>query len=135
MRRDVAALAVGFAASGALHLVKPGPYVAIVPKPLPYKRELVLGSGVAEIALGAMLLHPRTRRGVAHGPVHERADAGGAVEQIAVALLAAVFPANVQMAMDVVRDEKAAGWFKVGAIARLPLQAPMIRIARKAAQG
>ena len=52
-----------------------------------------------------------------------------------VALLAAVFPANVQMAMDVVRDEKAAGWFKVGAIARLPLQAPMIRIARKAAQG
>ena len=120
MRRDVAALAVGFAASGALHLVKPGPYVAIVPKPLPYKRELVLGSGFAEIALGAMLLHPRTRRLGGRG---------------AVALLAAVFPANVQMAMDVVRDEKAAGWFKVGAIARLPLQAPMIRIARKAAQG
>ncbi len=120
MSRDVTALAIGFAASGAAHLVKPDPYVAIVPRPLPYKRELVLGSGVLEIAIGAMLLHPRTR------PVAGRA---------AMALLAAVFPANVQMAMDVVRDEKAPTWFKVGAIARLPLQAPMIGIARKAAGG
>ncbi len=53
----------------------------------------MLGSGVLEIALGAMMLHPRTRR------------LGG---RASVALLAAVFPANVQMAMDVVRDEKAA---------------------------
>lgn len=119
MSRDAKALAVGFAASGVLHLVKPEPYIAIVPKLLPYKRELVLGSGVIEIALGAMMLHPRTRRLGGRG---------------SVALLAAVFPANVEMAMDVVRDEKSSGWFKVGAIARLPLQAPMIRIARKAAR-
>ncbi len=120
MKRDVAGLAVGFAASGVLHLVKPEPYIAIVPKPLPYKRELVLGSGLLEIALAAMMLHPRTR------------SLGG---KGSVALLAAVFPANVQMAMDTVRDEKAAGWFKVGTVLRLPLQAPMIRIARKAARG
>ncbi len=120
MSRDVTALAIGFAASGAAHLVMPEPYVAIVPKPLPYKRELVLGSGVLEIVLGVMMLHPRTRRLGGRG---------------AVALLSAVFPANVQMAMDVVRDEKAASWFKAGAIARLPLQAPMIRIAQKAASG
>lgn len=120
MSRDVKALAVGFAVSGTLHLVKPEPYISIVPKPLPYKRELVLGSGVIEIALGAMMLHPRTRR------------LGG---QGAVALLAAVFPANVQMAMDVLRDEKSPTVFKVGSIIRLPLQAPMIRIARKAARG
>lgn len=120
MKRDVAALAVGFAASGVLHLVKPEPYIAIVPKPLPYKRELVLGSGLLEIALGAMMLHPRTR------------SLGG---KGSVALLAAVFPANVQMAIDVVRDEKTAAWFKAGTVLRLPLQAPMIRIARKAARG
>ena len=120
MSRDVTALAVGFAASGVLHLVKPEPYVAIVPKPLPYKRELVLGSGLLEIALGAMMLHPRTRR------------LGG---RASVALLGAVFPANVQMAMDVVRDEKAPTAFKAAAIGRLPLQWPMIRIARKAARG
>jgi len=52
-----------------------------------------------------------------------------------VALLAAVFPANVQMAMDVLRDEKSPTAFKVGSVVRLPLQAPMIRIARKAARG
>ncbi|GAA3529919.1 membrane protein [Aeromicrobium panaciterrae] len=120
MRRDVAALAVGFAASGVLHLVKPEPYVAIVPKPLPFKEELVAGSGVLEIILGAMMLYPRTRKLGGKG---------------SVALLAAVFPANVQMAIDVVRDEKAAGWFKAGTVLRLPLQAPMIRVARKAARG
>ncbi len=120
MRRDVAALAVGFAASGVLHLVKPEPYVSIVPRPLPFKRELVLGSGVVEIVLGAMMLHPRTRRLGGRG---------------SVALLGAVFPANVQMAVDTVRDEKAAGWFKAGTLLRLPLQVPMIRIAQRAARG
>lgn len=120
MSRDVKALAIGFAASGVLHFVKPEPYVAIVPKPLPYKKELVLGSGVLEIALGAMMLHPRTRR------------LGG---RVSVGLLAAVFPANVQMAMDVVRNEKAPAWGKAAAVGRLPLQLPMIRIAQKAARG
>ncbi|MDR7087388.1 putative membrane protein [Aeromicrobium panaciterrae] len=119
MSRDITGLALGFAASGVLHLVKPEPYVAIVPKPLPFKKELVLGSGVLEIALGAMMLHPRTRR------------LGG---RASVGLLAAVFPANVQMAMDVVRDEKAPTLFKAAAIGRLPLQLPMIRIAQKAAR-
>ena len=120
MSRDVKALAIGFAASGVLHLVKPEPYVAIVPKPLPYKKELVFGSGLLEIALGAMMLHPRTR------------SLGG---KASVALLGAVFPANVQMAMDVVRDEKAPTWGKAAAIGRLPLQWPMVRIAQKAARG
>jgi uncharacterized membrane protein len=120
MSRDVKALAIFLAGSGVLHLVKPEPYIAIVPKPLPYKSELVLGSGVIEIALGSMMLHPRTRRLGGLG------TAG---------LLAAVFPANVQMAMDVVRSEKSSTLFKVASLVRLPLQAPMIRIALKAARG
>ncbi|NRQ50289.1 hypothetical protein HQK15_10605 [Aeromicrobium sp. YC3-14] len=104
---------------GVLHFVKPGPFENIVPKPLPYKRELVYGSGVAEIAVGAMMLNPGTRR------------LGGLG---AVGLLAGVFPANVQMTVDALRSSKAPTFFKVGTILRLPLQAPMIRIALKAAR-
>ena len=119
MSRDITFLAAWFAASGVAHFANPGPYVAIVPKPLPYKLELVYASGAAEIVLAALLLHPRTRR------------LGGIG---ATALLAAVFPANIQMALDIARNEKAPAWLKVGAIVRLPLQAPMIRTAAKAAR-
>lgn len=108
-----------FAVSGVAHFVRPGPYEAIVPKPLPYKRELVYVSGVAELACAAMMLHPRTRRLGGLG------SAG---------LLAAVFPANVQMTVSALQNEKAPGWFKAGTIARLPLQLPMIRTALKAAR-
>ena len=41
MSRDVKFLVGLLAASGVLHFAKPEPYEAIVPKPLPYKRELV----------------------------------------------------------------------------------------------
>lgn len=119
MSRDINLLAIGFAASGLAHFARPGPYEAIVPRPLPYKRELVYASGAVEIACAALMFHPRTRR------------LGGLG---AVAVLAAVFPANIQMALDAARSEKAPGWLKVGTVARLPLQAPMIRIALKAAR-
>jgi uncharacterized membrane protein len=119
MSRDIKALAGIFVVSGAIHFAKPEVYEAIVPKPLPYKRELVYISGVAEVACAALMLHPRTRR------LGGLASAG---------LLAAVFPANVQMTIDAVRNEKAPGWFKAGTIARLPMQAPMIRTALKAAR-
>lgn len=117
--RDIKALAGIFAVSGVIHFVKPGPYEAIVPKPLPYKRELVYVSGVAEVACAALMLHPRTRR------LGGLASAG---------LLAAVFPANVQMTLSTLGNKKAPVWFKAGTIARLPLQAPMIRTALKAAR-
>ena len=118
MSRDVTFLAAGLVGSGVLHFVRPQPYEHIVPKPLPYKRELVLVSGAVEIVCGAMMLHPRTRR------------LGGLG---AVGLLAAVFPANVQMSIDALRSRKAPGWFKAGTLARLPLQVPMIKVAAKAA--
>lgn len=104
---------------GVLHFAKPAPFEGIVPKFLPRKKELVYASGVVEIATGAMLLHPRTRR------------LGGLG---AVGLLAGVFPANVQMTADALASSKAPGWYKAGTILRLPLQAPMIRIALKAAK-
>lgn len=119
MSRDILAMGSAFVGIGVLHFVRPGPFEKIVPRPLPYKKELVLASGAAEIVLGAMLLHPGTRR------------LGGVG---AVGLLAAVFPANVQMTLDALRSRKAPTYFTIGTILRLPLQAPMIRIALKAAR-
>lgn len=119
MSRDVKIMGAAFIGMGILHFAKPAPFEKIVPKMLPRKRELVHASGVVEIATGAMLLHPRTRR------------LGGLG---AAGLLVGVFPANVQMTADAVTSKKAPGWFKAGTILRLPLQVPMIRIALKAAK-
>lgn len=112
--RDLALVAGPFLVSGVIHLVRPQVFEPIVPKALPRKHELVLVSGVAELACAAAVLNPSTRR------------IGG---YASAALLAAVFPANVQMAADAVTSPKAAGWFKAGTIARLPLQWPLIRAA------
>lgn len=106
-----------FGVLGTLHFVRPKPFEAIVPKPLPRKRELVYVSGVAELACAAGLLHPRTRR------------TAGLVSAV---LLTAVFPANVQMALDLNRKGSTAA--KAAGVARLPLQAPLIRAALKAAR-
>ncbi|MFI5692656.1 DoxX family protein [Kribbella sp. NPDC051586] len=110
-------LAVLFGVLGSLHFLKPEPFEQIVPRALPRKRELVYASGVAELACAAGLLHPRTRR-----------SAGLA----SAALLVAVFPANVQMAADV--QKKGSRTARAIAYARLPLQAPLIRWALKAAR-
>ena len=84
---------------------------------LPRKKELVYASGVAELACAAGLLHPRTRR-----------PAGWA----SAGLLAAVFPANVQMAADLRKNGSRTA--QTVAFARLPLQLPLIRWALKAAR-
>lgn len=120
MSRDIKILAGIFTVSGVLHFVAPKPYEAIVPKPLPRKRELVQASGAAELVLAGLMLHPRTR------------GVGGLA---AAGLLAAVFPANVQMTIDSARDPRKPWWFTLGTVLRLPLQLPMIRIALKAARG
>ncbi len=117
--RDVGLLAGVFAVVGTLHFVVPRQFEAIVPKPLPAKRELVLASGVAEVAVAGLLVAPRTRR------------AGG---RLALGLLAAVWPANLQMTIDAARTGKP-WWFTLGTVARLPLQVPMMAVARRAARG
>ena len=75
-------LAALFVGAGLLHLLRPAPYLRIVPPALPAPRRLVLLSGVAEVAGGLGLLRPATRRWAAGG---------------LVALLLAVLPANVYM--------------------------------------
>jgi uncharacterized membrane protein len=99
--------------SGVLHLAVPRFYRRIVPAPLDRRRaEVVAVSGVAEIACAILLLHPRTRRTAA------LATAG---------LLVAVFPANVQMALDGgYPDAPFPANSRVGAWLRLPLQLPLV---------
>ncbi len=82
MKLSRAVLAALFSFAGTLHFARPRPYEAIVPPPFP-RRESVAISGAAEIAGGLALLHPATRR---------------AGRWWLLALLVAVFPANVYMA-------------------------------------
>jgi uncharacterized membrane protein len=75
-------LAVVFIGAGILHFIHPETYLRIMPPALPAPQLLVLLSGVAEVAGGLGLLLPATRRWAAWG---------------LLALLVAVFPANVYM--------------------------------------
>jgi uncharacterized membrane protein len=116
--RSVKLLALGFAASGAVHLAKPDVYLPLMPSWVPAHREVILASGVAEIACAAGLAVPATRRA-----------AGWA----SVLLLLGVYPGNIKMATDAAKTGNTR--FKVVAFARLPFQLPMIRAALRAARG
>jgi uncharacterized membrane protein len=78
------ALGVLFGAAGLNHLWHPLFYLAIMPPYLPWPRMLVFVSGLAEAALGIAVMIPQSRRTAAWG---------------LMALLVAVFPANIQMAL------------------------------------
>jgi uncharacterized membrane protein len=100
------ALASFLAVAGVTHFAAPKFYDAIVPHVLPNPRAWTYLSGVAELATAAAVAHRGTRR------------AGGAV---AAVLFLAVFPANIQFAIDAhTASERAIAY------GRLPLQAPMI---------
>jgi uncharacterized membrane protein len=109
MRRSRGALAGFFALAGAMHFLRPRFYEAIVPPSVGNEREVVIVSGLAEIAGAGAVLHPRSRR---------------LGRWWLLALLLAVFPANVHMAvnpeqvrgLDLERVPRWALW------ARLPLQ-------------
>jgi uncharacterized membrane protein len=108
MERSAAARfgAAGFwIVAGIMHFVVPRQYEAIVPRRLADRRkEIVVASGLAEIAGGVAVLPDSTRR---------------AARWWLLATLAAVYPANIEMALHPERHPKippAALW------ARLPLQ-------------
>ncbi|MEP9393546.1 hypothetical protein ABLE94_15000 [Gordonia sp. VNK1] len=99
---------------GTLHFLAPKPFDEIIPEEIPADpRMLTYASGVAEVALGAALLAPATRKPAAAG---------------AAALFVAVYPANINM-VRLWWDKPAI--YKAIAIARLPLQFPMIVAALK----
>jgi uncharacterized membrane protein len=103
-----AILGAFFIAAGLLHFLRPRMYEAIMPEALPAHRELVYLSGAAEIAGGAGVLVHRTARW-----------AGWWL----IATMLAVFPANVNMAIEAERFRSIPEpllW------ARLPLQALVV---------
>ncbi|WP_099024077.1 DoxX family protein [Mycolicibacterium palauense] len=107
----LAALLIGV---GITHFAAPKPFDAIIPAELPGSpRFYTYASGVAEVGTGALLLVPRTRR-------------FGATA--AAALFVGVFPGNLNM----VRLWWDKPWpMRLAALARLPLQIPMVTEALK----
>ncbi len=55
------AMSAMYAFAGVMHFVKPRAYMRIMPRFLPYHKELVYISGLAEILLAAGLCYPLTR--------------------------------------------------------------------------
>jgi uncharacterized membrane protein len=111
MARPLARVLLGlfFIAAGANHFIHPGFYLRIVPGYLPDHALLVAVSGVCECLGGIGLLIPKTQQLAGIG---------------LIALLIAVFPANVQMAAhpELYRDIGSAAAFSI----RLPLQLVLI---------
>ncbi|GAB4921214.1 membrane protein [Mycobacterium avium subsp. hominissuis] len=105
----VAAMLLGV---GTLHFLAPKPFDSIISAELPGSPRLyTYGSGVAELTVGALLVPRRTRR----------------VAALAAAILfIGVFPGNLNM----VRLWWDKPWpMRIAALARLPLQIPMITTA------
>ena len=105
-------VSLGFIAAGANHFRDPELYLSIMPPYLPWPGSLVALSGLCEIAGGIGILIPSERR---------RAGIG------LIALLVAVFPANIFMATSGVQPPGVhlpewALW------ARLPLQLVFITL-------
>ncbi len=113
--KDIALLAGIFTISGVTHLVKPEVFEPLMPTWVPRHQEVILWSGVAELACAAGLAHPASRR-----------PAG----LLSAAVLVGVFPGNIKMAVDASRTRSTK--FKAIAFGRLPLQLPLIRIAMRA---
>ncbi|HEY7454057.1 MAG TPA: hypothetical protein VH683_05790 [Thermoleophilaceae bacterium] len=105
MMRARLGAAVFWIVAGVMHFVIPRQYEAIVPRRLArWKKEVVVASGIAEIAGGVAVLPEATRRGA---------------RWWLLATLVAVYPANIEMALHPERFPKipsAALW------ARLPVQ-------------
>jgi uncharacterized membrane protein len=103
-------LAFAFVGVGVLHFVAPEAFEQIVPPYLPWPLALVYVSGFFEILGGCGFLIPRLRRAAGWG---------------LIALLIAVFPANLHMAVnDVAVNGK--HWSPLALWGRLPLQAVFI---------
>jgi len=102
-----------YVVAGVLHFVAPELYVQIIPPFLPAPLALVYLSGVAEIVVGVGVLVPRTRRYAAWATI---------------AMLIAIFPANVYMATSMVVVDGIGGSNPSPLIrwGRLPLQGVLI---------
>lgn len=97
--------------AGVMHFISPEFYLPMMPPYLPWHLPLVYLSGVAEFLLGACVLMPQTRRYAAWG---------------LIALLIAVFPANIHIALFNVPLDGSAEGYGIWNWLRLPLQGVLI---------
>ena len=117
-RPSILAASALFVTAGVAHFAKPDFFESIVPDWFPSPRVANYASGAAEVALGLGLLSPRTRRLSAFA---------------LVGLVGAVFPANIDMAVNKVEVKPVDGRLtrRVGTAhgpanwVRLPLQIPL----------
>ncbi|WP_096395707.1 DoxX family membrane protein [Halorubrum trapanicum] len=104
-----------YVAAGIAHFLIPERFAEAIPPSFPRPVSLVYLSGIAEILLGIGVAIPRTRRPSAWG---------------IVALLVAVFPANVHLSRsDTLNDlvpDRLVGPARLAALIRLPFQAVLI---------
>jgi uncharacterized membrane protein len=105
---SITLLAILFIAAGVNHFVSPDMYVKIMPGYLPWPLALVYVSGFFEVAGGVGVAVPRLRLAAGWG---------------LIALLVAVFPANVHMVVNSDQFPEIPFWVLV---ARLPLQGLLI---------
>ena len=105
---SIALLSLLFIAAGVNHFKSPGVYLKIMPDYLPWPLALVYVSGFFEVLGGVGLAVPRLRRAAGWG---------------LIALLVAVFPANVDMLMHAEQFPAIPVW---ALLARLPLQGVLI---------
>ena len=99
-----------FIAAGVTHFVLPQPYLAIMPLFVPWPETMVSLSGFAEVLGGIAVLFAPTRRAASWG---------------LIALLIAVFPANIYAA---IHGMSLAGWEVPAWLLwlRLPMQPALI---------
>ena len=105
-------LAALFSLSGVVHFVRPEIFTPLIPSWLPEPNAVVYVSGAAELIC-------------AYGLITRRRWAGPA----SAALLLAVWPGNLQMALDATSDNGLDSPQAVIAWLRMPLQIPLIWMA------
>jgi uncharacterized membrane protein len=101
-------MACFYVIAGINHFVSTPSYMGIMPPYLPFPLTLVYIAGVCEIVFGLLLIPVLTRKLAAW---------------LLIILLVAIFPANIQMALNYWRPHNPQLWI---AIARLPVQALLI---------
>ena len=108
MNKSQQITAAAFTLAGILHFIATPTYARIMPQYLSHPALLVQLSGAAEIAGGLGLLFKQTRKPAAWG---------------LIALLIAVLPANIQMAVDHTQWPTVPAW---ALWLRVPMQFPMV---------
>ncbi|MDB2223210.1 DoxX family membrane protein [Halorubrum ezzemoulense] len=108
-------MGAAYVTAGVAHFLIPDRFAEAIPPSFPRPVGLVYLSGIAEILLGVGVAIPRTRRPSAWG---------------IVALLLAVFPANVHLArrdtLDDLLPDRLVAPARLAALARLPFQGVLI---------